>query len=110
MIRFLIKELKEIYVKENFQKLEAYLNDQGILKPGFKLFELTFSGNIANFKYKHGLGYVPTDLIQTSLRGQGSVVWNYSLFDRDTLDITVTGTSETDPLIVRALIGSYREN
>jgi hypothetical protein len=57
---------------------------------------------VVNYRYPHKLGFVPEDVIQTSLRGAGAVTWNYDQFNRDYLDVTTTGAC-----VVRAFVGLY---
>lgn len=73
-------------------------------KGSFKFFEIELTIAVTNFKYRHGLGFIPKDVIQTSLIGAGSIVWNYSRFTKENLDISTTG-----PCVVRVFIGAYAE-
>lgn len=105
MIKLLVKETKDEVARENMKRLQKELTeDQIILRGQWKFFELTFTGAVTNFKYPHKFNFVPTDIIQTSLIGAGSLTWNYVLFDRTNLDITTTGAC-----VVRAFIGRYEE-
>ena len=91
-------------ILENFRRIDKEWGKEPILRGQWKFVEITFQGAVANFKFKHYLKFVPKDVIQTSLRGSGLVVWNYDLFDRDNLNITTT-----DACTVRAFIGRYEE-
>lgn len=101
-----LQDIKDKYVRKNFEALKAYLTaltpTTGI--PGFKLITITFTQAETNFKHPHGLGKTPLDLIQTSKTGAGAITWNYALFDSQFLDITVT-----DACVVRAYVGTNQE-
>jgi hypothetical protein len=101
---FLIAEIADSIVRENFQRLTRYINNQKILKGQFNHIELSFSGAVTNFRYPHHLGFVPKDVIQTRQTGSGTLTWNYARFDETYLDITTTGAVD-----VRAFVGRYSE-
>ena len=103
-MELLIREMTDEYVRENFQRVKAYLQTEKQLA-GFKFFEIVIPSSVTNFKFKHNLGFVPKDVLQTSLRGTGTLTWNYDHFTRDFLDITTTGACT-----VRAFIGTHQEN
>jgi len=101
----------EFYVRQNFEILRDFLKAETPLL-GFRFKTITFTSTGTNLKLAHGLGYAPTDLIQTSLIGPSgaTLVWNYSLFDKDNLNATITGAvTPTDPLIVRFFLGAYNQ-
>lgn len=105
MIKLLVKEITDELIRENFKRLQKELTvNQVILKGEWKFFELNFTEAVTNFKYPHKLGFVPKDIIQTSLIAEGALIWNYELFDSENLDITTT-----EACVVRAFIGSYLE-
>lgn len=101
----ILKDIKEPHIKENFWRLLKALKNETFLKGNFRHFELTFTSAVTNFRYMHGLGFLPKDIIQTSSIGAGTVTWNYSLFTTDFLDITTTGA-----VVVRVYVGSHRED
>jgi hypothetical protein len=87
------------------KRLQSELTQaQVILNGQWKFFELTFDRAVTNFKYPHGLNFVPRDVIQTSTRGNGFIQWNYDLFDFNYLDV-----STSDSCVIRAFIGRYTE-
>jgi hypothetical protein len=100
----LLKEIPDLYVRENFKRLKDFFRQESPLL-GFKHFELVFDAAVTNYKLRHGLGFVPKDVIQTSLTGAGVVTWNYSSFDKDSADLTVSG-----PCTVRFFLGTYNGN
>jgi hypothetical protein len=105
MIKLLVKEIEDDRSRENFKRIQKeFTENQIILKGQWRFFELIFTGAVTNFKQKHLLTFVPKDIIQTSIIGAGTLTWNYSLFDRENLDITTTGACT-----VRAFVGRYEE-
>lgn len=102
MLKLFFREISDVFSLENFRRIEKDFNGQIILSANWRPIELTFTGAVTNFKYKHNLKFTPRDIIQTSKTGAGAITWNYTLFDETNLDITTTGA-----LVVRALIGKY---
>lgn len=91
-------------VLENFRRMEKVWTNEPILRGEWKFVEIAFAGAVTNFKFKHYLKFIPKDVIQTSLVGAGALTWNYSLFDRENLDITTSGACT-----VRAFVGRVEE-
>lgn len=104
MIKLFLTEIEDQYLKENFIRLNDYLNGQPLFNGIFRHFEIRIPSSVTNFKFVHNLGFKPNDVIQTSAIGSGNLTWNYDKFDAKFLDITTTG-----PVTVRAFIGAYKE-
>lgn len=101
----IIKDIDNTFVRENFFRLQKFLNDFPLFKGNWKFFELNITGAVTSKPIKHGLDFIPTDVLETSQKGPGILTWDYSLFDRDNIVVTTTGTCT-----VRAFVGAYREN
>ena len=101
----ILKNVEDVIIRENFFRLQKFLNDFPLFKGSWKFFELTFDAAVTNKQILHGLGFIPLDVIQTSVRGAGTLTWDYDLFDRDYLVVTTTGACT-----IRAFVGAYREN
>ncbi len=97
----LISGVNDLYLRKNFERLRDYFFLNHHLA-NFKFFEITFLQAETNFKYNHGLGFLPQDILQLRKTGAGAITYNYELFDKDTLDITVTGAC-----VVRFFAGTY---
>ena len=97
-----IDDIQDPVVRENFQKLEEETVNALFPSDNWRFVELTFTRAVTGYLYHHGLGFLPKDVIQTSLTGAGSLTWNYTSFTRDTVSITTTGAC-----VVRALIGKF---
>lgn len=102
---FILKDLDNEYVRENFKRLNLFFQNESILKGSFKFFSLSFNGAVTNELIQHGLGFKPLDVIQTSVTGPGAITFNFSAFTKDAVSVTTTGACA-----VRAFIGAYKEN
>lgn len=102
MLELEFDRIADPIVRENFSKLLEYVRTENLLLGGFKFFELTFTQAETNKKIPHGLGYRPKDIIQTSITGDGDVLWHYANFDATHIEV-----STSDACVVRVFIGSY---
>lgn len=101
----LFKELEDGPVRENFRRIADFLREDPFAKGVFQFFEIDFAAPAypAQVTFRHGLDFVPKDIIQTSVKG-GVINWEYDQFTNVFL---VAGISA--PLTVRAYVGSYAE-
>jgi hypothetical protein len=99
-----LQEIDDAVVRENFERVKADVESHPFLRGSWRFIELEFTGAVTNYQHPHSLGFIPQDVIQTSLIGAGSLTWNYSSFSRSHLNITTTGACT-----VRAFVGSYYE-
>lgn len=104
MIKLLTNEIKDIFILENFNRLNAFFNIVDLFRGEWRFFELTFTAAVTNQKIPHNLGFEPKDIIQTSKTGAGSITFNYSLFDQTYFNITTTGSC-----VVRFFAGTYKK-
>src|SRR5690606_37576894 len=72
---------------------------------GFRFMEFSLDGAVANSKFAHNLGYIPKDVIMLQLTGEGTLTFNYNLFDSKNIDVSSTGAVK-----VRLFIGTYRKS
>lgn len=91
MLDLFIKDIPDLFLRKNFERIKSAFNSDPIISGQFKHFEIIFTSAVTHFKFPHNLGFKPSDIIQTSLIGTGSLTFNYSLFDATNLDITTTG-------------------
>lgn len=93
-------------VRKNFQRLKDFFSQETPLL-GFRHFEITFTQAVNNLKFPHNLGFLPKDVLLTSIIGAGSVIFNYNLFTSTEMDITVTGSvTSAVPTTVRFFAGT----
>ena len=104
--RLFTKEIDDEYVQENFIRLNAFADSEGILKSGFKHFEVEFAAPTypSTVSFFHRLGYVPKDVLVTSSIGPGVATFEYALFSNTQIYVTIT-----DAVTVRFFLGTYAE-
>lgn len=101
----ILKDISDQYIRENFFRLNRFISAFPMFKGQFKFFELTFDRALTSQKVLHGLGFKPTDVLQSSMVGPGVLTWEYESFDDKNLVVTTTGACK-----IRAFIGAYRED
>lgn len=101
---FLFKDIDDVYVRENFKKLSTFVKNFPLFRGNWVFSEETFTTAVTNLNVAHGLGFRPTDIIQTSKTGAGNITFNYSSFTETHISVTTTGAC-----VVRFFIGAYSE-
>jgi hypothetical protein len=106
-----IREIADYFLRENFRKISDLEKERPFLSENFTFFEITLTGNITNFRYKHNLNYTPKDVVTLHVSTSGSTVgtltWNYKSFDATFLDLTTASWGASDTITIRAFIGRY---
>lgn len=100
-IAVLIDELEGENLKEILRRLVGYFEDQNQLLD-FRHFIITTDSAQTNLKVRHGLGFIPKDILKTKKTGSGNITFNYALFDENNLDVTTSGSVKW-----RGFIGTY---
>lgn len=100
-----LENIADLPTRQSLQWISDFLGPIQILNASFNLFQLTFKSNITAQKIPHNLGFLPLDIIQTSLTGTGSITFLQKNFTDQNFVITTAGTSSSDPLQVRFLAG-----
>lgn len=100
----ILKDITDKYIRENFFRLQKFFIKFPLYRTELVFFERNFLSAVTSQTVAHGLGFKPTDIIQTSLIGPGTLTWEYDKFDAINLVVTTTGACK-----VRAFIGAYRE-
>lgn len=104
MIDLIIEGVKDELARENFGRLIEQLSNMTFLKGDWRFIEFSVGIATTNFKFAHGLNFIPKDVIVTSSLGAGVATFNIASFTRTHIDVTTTGACA-----IRAYIGSYRE-
>jgi hypothetical protein len=104
MPKLLTAEVQDPYAQENFKRLNALLESAAILKGEFRFFELTFNAAVTNQVFKHRLGFLPKDIIQTAVTEGVTVTWHYASFTATDVVLTTSGACT-----IRVYIGRYEE-
>jgi hypothetical protein len=98
-------QVSDEVLRRVFEKVQTVLNEDVFGHFEGKHLEITVSGAVTNYRWPHNLGFLPKDIVQTSLIGAGSLTWNYVSFDATYVNLTTTGACT-----VRALVGSFVES
>ena len=110
MIQLFTTEILDEKIRENFRRLLAFFRDDGWQKGNFKFMELTLASDVAvgytaTLEVTHRLGFVPKDVVTTSVvPSTETATWNYESFTRTTLSVTISAA-----VTVRAYVGRYGE-
>lgn len=110
MLEVNLTGIKDFATRDAIANVQDEFRDNDLLGGKFTFFTLSFLSAVTNYKFPHGLGFKPLDIIQTSFiglgtGGAGAVEFNYSLFDAVNLDITTT-----DACRFRFFAGSFVPN
>ncbi len=89
---------------ENFRRLQRYFDGFTPLE-GFTCLSFELPAGASQVKIKHGLTYVPKDVILSRLIAQSGVklTVHHGLFDRDNIVVSASGA-----LKARILVGTYQ--
>lgn len=102
--QLLTTEIKDEYVRRNFEALKKYFEEQNQLLD-FKFVEMDFEEAVSEVKVRHGLTVIPRDLLRLEVTGPGTVTFHRGLFDK-----TYMVVSTTDAVHVRMLVGLYKDS
>ena len=99
-------EIKDPYVRDNFEKVETHLNKDVVGRFKFRFISHTFPNSTASAKIQHKLTYTPMDIILLSVTNTDGVTitWHYDDFDATNVVVTVSGACT-----IRFLVGRYEE-
>ena len=99
-LNLILKDISDVYVRDNFFRLKKFLDDQILFEASFEFFEIDIK--IANAKYpiKHGLPFTPTDIIFLAVQGDYNFYFRYSDFDKENIYVKTSG-----PCVLRFLAG-----
>ena len=102
MIDLKLHLIEDLATRESLKTLLKYLDAQEFLKGDWTYLEFDFAQPVENYRFRHNLGFVPTDFIQSYFAGTGTVLINWDKTDRVYLDLTATGSCS-----VRGFIGAH---
>lgn len=99
-IDLILKDIEDIYVRENFNRLKKFLNDSVFFEGDFDFYEVDIPSASVLFPIPHGLKFIPADIIFLSITGDHNAFFNYENFDRTNIYVTAPG-----PCIIRFIAG-----
>lgn len=104
MVDLILKDIDDPYVRENFFRLKNFFASQVFFDGDFKLFDVSIPAAATRFKIKHGLTFIPVDIITLSVSGDFNFYFRFQEFDRDNIYVTTDG-----PVRVRFLAGKLKD-
>lgn len=102
-IELILKDIPDMWSRENFVRLGNFINEQDLFTGDFKLFNVEISSKQTKFKIKHGLTFTPEDIISLSSEGDQNFYFRFQEFDSQFLYVTTNG-----PCKIRFLAGKLR--
>lgn len=104
-IELILKDITDVYVREDFFRIQNYFNNSSFFDGDFSFFEIEIPSANSSFSAKHGLSFIPQDVIILSVIGNHNFGFIYDLFDKDRIYISSSG-----PCVVRFLLGRLNKN
>lgn len=104
MIELILKDIEDPVTRENFFRISNFINRQVWFEGDFQLFDITIPGENPNFKIKHGLSFIPADIIPVAVEGNYNYYFKYINFDREYLYVAAEG-----PVRIRFLAGKLKD-
>lgn len=100
-MRLDLGEIDNLPSRTNFELLQAEFDGNPILRGEWKLVVVGPFQAAGTFKVYHKLGFKPSDIIPT--KQSGTITFNFSSVNEDSIDVVVTAGAEG-----RFLIGRIR--
>jgi len=104
VIDLILKDIEDPYIRENFFRLTEFINRQVFFDGDFKLYDVTIPGEFNSFKIRHGLTFIPVDIIMLSVEGNYNLYFRYKDFDKDNMYLNTEG-----PVRLRFLAGKLKD-
>lgn len=104
MIELILKDIEDPHVRENFFRISNFLNQQVWFEGDFKLYDITIPKENPNFKIRHGLTFIPADIIPLAAEGNYNFYFRYSQFDKENMYVNAEG-----PVRIRFLAGKLSD-
>lgn len=104
MIDLILKDIEDPHIRENFFRLTRFLNSQIWFEGDFQLYDITIPDEYPAFKVRHGLSFIPTDIIPLASEGNYNYYFKYNDFDLENMYIAADG-----PVRIRFLAGKLKD-
>lgn len=101
-VDLLSKEISDIFVRENFSRLKRLFEQLQILDGNWNFYDIEITAAGSAHPVKHGLDFIPRDIILLSVSGNQGVFFDYHLFNEINIYITTQG-----PARIRCLVGLF---
>ncbi len=103
-LELILKDIQDLWTRENFFRIKKFTDASPIIGAGLQLFDITVPKKDAKFIVKHGLSFIPADVIHLFTDGDYNFAFLYSEFDRDNIYINAHG-----PVRIRFLAGKFQD-
>jgi hypothetical protein len=104
VVELILKDIEDEHIRENFFRIRNFLLNQPIFDGDFKIFDITIDKKVEIFPVKHGLTFIPADIIPLSSSGNFNYYFRFQEFDRDNMYVTTDG-----PVRIRFLAGKLKD-
>lgn len=95
----LTREVSDIHVRENFQKLNEFVRTS--LLADFQFFQWPLKAGKQTVK--HGLGFVPKDVLLLHVSPAATITWHHDESTTEKMSVTASSVCT-----VRVFLGTYR--
>lgn len=102
-LELIFHEITDRFIRENFARLEDFINRKSPLSD-FKFFEIDIPEISGNLPVKHGLPFVPLDVVMLSATGNQNFYFLNQFFDAENIYISTSG-----PVRLRFLLGKFTD-
>lgn len=96
----ILKDITDIYVRENFFRLKKFFDPVPFLQGDFTFFEVPIAKATDKFVVRHGLSFIPEDAFLLSVVGNQNFYFRFNEFDETNIYIHAEG-----PCVIRFLLG-----
>ena len=100
--KLLTKDIEDKTVDENFSLIANYFVNEPVANMDLHFLEITAAGAVTNYKFQHGLGFTPKDIIIT--QNYNNVTFTVNWPQTNSTDLVFTTSGATT---IRALVGRY---
>ena len=104
MLDLILKDITDVNIRENFFRLTKFLNSQILFEGNFEFFEIDIPQAATAHVIKHGLKFIPVDIIVLSVEGDFNYFFQYQDFTKKNIYVTTLG-----PVRIRFLAGKLSE-
>lgn len=104
MLDLILKDIQDIWARENFFRIRKFLGEQPLNDGDFKFFDITIPARSSHFKIAHGLTFIPADIIPLAAEGDFNFYFRFQDFDKTYMYITANG-----PVRIRFLAGKMKD-
>jgi hypothetical protein len=98
----ILNEIEDEKIRAIVRNIISDVNAEPFISSQFKFIEMNILKAETNYKVRHGLGFLPKDVIVTYKSGSGTYDIKYDLFTADHIVLSTTG-----PVSLRMFVGRY---